>query len=237
MSVLTALPRKTAALQYKALRLPYTVLEKQVVGRLAEDSKLRLGYERALGRLDERAGRLTGDADLSRRGEALQRRAQVLETRTEVLTKAEQLEAKAQSRKQEAEQTLQAEKDRAEQQRREAARGKQEGVAEALADEEADKRRVAAEADAKEKAEKERIERQAASKQSAAEQRKKTQEQRIEVKLKADTAAPKAQLDDAVELVEDADQKRSRAERMGELADAEADTRRAEREPARVANK
>ena len=56
MNVLT-LPRSVAAIEYKALRLPATLLQSQVVGRfLDEESKLRLRFEKALGGLDEKAG-------------------------------------------------------------------------------------------------------------------------------------------------------------------------------------
>ena len=56
MNVLT-LPRSVAAIEYKALRLPATLLQTQVVVRfLEQDSKLRLGLEKALGALDEKAG-------------------------------------------------------------------------------------------------------------------------------------------------------------------------------------
>ena len=231
MSVLTTIPRRTAALQYKALRLPYTVLEKQVVGRLLPaDNPLRVQYERLLGSVDERAGRLTGDQALTDRGAALQRRAQVLETRRTVLEKAERLEAKAQSRKQDAEQTLQAEKHSAEQERLDAQRAKQEGVLEAVSQEAAEKRRVHDDADAAERAEKERIERQAEGRKQSVAERAKSEQERIAAEERAATAAPEAQIEDAVELAQAADQRRARADRMGELADAEAQSRRAERD-------
>jgi hypothetical protein len=226
MNALT-LPRKAAALQYKAWRLPATVVEKQLVSSLlADDSRLRLGYERALGSLDETAGRLFRDAELERRGTALRRRAQVLETATE-------LEAKAQARKAEAEQTLESEKQRAREQREQAQQGERESVQQALADEQADKRRVSAKAKNREQTEKQRVEQQAQERKQAAERARKDEERRIAAEVEADTAAPKAQLDDAVELKRAADSERSQADRMAELADAEAQSRRAEREAAR----
>jgi hypothetical protein len=106
MNPFIALPLRTAALQYRALRLPYLVFERQVVGRLRDTSPLRLGYERALGQLDATVGHLTGDRELAERGDALQRRVQLLQTREAVLGKAERLQSKAQARKSEAEQTL-----------------------------------------------------------------------------------------------------------------------------------
>ncbi len=96
MNALT-LPRKAAALEYSLLRLPATFVETQVVSRfLQDDSALRLGFERALGSLDETAGRLLADESLSQRGTALRRR-------TEILTNAAQLEEQAAQRKAQAE--------------------------------------------------------------------------------------------------------------------------------------
>ncbi|MCW2613782.1 MAG: putative translation initiation factor, family protein, partial [Frankiales bacterium] len=78
MNVLTV-PKKAAALEYSLLRLPATLVESQVVVRfLQDDSALRLGFERALGSLDEKAGRLLGDQALTARGSALRRRSDAL---------------------------------------------------------------------------------------------------------------------------------------------------------------
>jgi hypothetical protein len=91
MNVLT-LPRTVAAIEYKALRLPATLLQKKVVVRfLEQDSKLRLGFEKTLGALDERAGSLLADKALADRGRVLRRRSEILE-------KAVQLEAVADQR-------------------------------------------------------------------------------------------------------------------------------------------
>jgi hypothetical protein len=74
MNVLTV-PRTVARLEYSALRLPLTLTENQVGRLLEEDSALRLGFEKALGNLDARVGRLLGDPVLTRRGATLSRRA------------------------------------------------------------------------------------------------------------------------------------------------------------------
>ena len=64
--------RDIARLEYSAVRLPLTLLEKRVVARYwDEEAILRLGFEKFLGSLDGLAGRLLADNDLSRRGQAL----------------------------------------------------------------------------------------------------------------------------------------------------------------------
>src|SRR4051812_30851171 len=132
MKVLT-LPKAAAALEYKALRLPATLLEKQVVVRfLAEGSTLRLGFERALGALDEKAGTLLDNDDLAARGHALRRRS-------ELLGKAVELETKAEARKSAAEAKLQAGQQSAQRTREQARQGQREGVQEALREEQAEK--------------------------------------------------------------------------------------------------
>src|SRR5687768_13742500 len=112
MSPLT-LPRKAAALEYKLLRLPATLVESTLITRLDDESPLRLAYEKALGSVDEKAGKLLDDESLTKRGSALRRRS-------EVLAKAVALEEKAEARKAEAQQTLQAEKQQAAQERQQA---------------------------------------------------------------------------------------------------------------------
>lgn len=225
MSPLT-IPRKAASLQYKLVRLPYTVIENQFVAKLlAQDSRARLAYERALGSLDERAGRLLGDSTLQRRGETLRRRSDILGTATT-------LEAKAEARKEEAAQKLTAEKEQAAQQRAEARTTQAEGARAAREAEREEKERIASETEAREKAEKERVEREAGQRTAKAKQTAAAQKKRIAAQEKADTAAPKAQLEDAAELSKGASKKRSQAERLGELADVEAKGRKAEREAA-----
>lgn len=225
MNPLIALPLRTVALQYRALRLPYIVFEQQFVGRLRDTSSLRLGYERAVGQLDATVGRLTGDRELAERGAALQRRVHVLRTRGAVLEKADRLESKAQARRGEAEQALQVERERAEQALAEAHQAAADGVQAALAQEEADKRRIAADADAEERVAKERAEAEADRRAQAAAERLHAEQQRIAGQEQAATAAPEAQLDDAVQLAAAAEQRKDHADRMGELADVEASSR------------
>ena len=70
---------------------------------LADDKAIRLGFERALGTLDRKAGQLLSNDALTRRGEALIRRS-------EVLANAVNLEQEAAAKQAEAEERLRAEK-------------------------------------------------------------------------------------------------------------------------------
>lgn len=63
---------RIARLQYAAARLPFTLLDEQVVARYWDhDAPVRVGFERWLGSLDLVAGRFLGDEEVSRRGLAL----------------------------------------------------------------------------------------------------------------------------------------------------------------------
>ena len=64
--------RSMAKLEYRAMRLPLALLEERVVARYwQEEAFFRLGFERFLGSLDEIAGWLLADDDISKRGQAL----------------------------------------------------------------------------------------------------------------------------------------------------------------------
>ena len=222
MKILTV-PKAAAALEYKALRLPATLIETQVVVRfLAEDSALRLGFEKALGTLDEKAGSLLGNDQLASRGHALRRRS-------EVLAKAVQLEAKAEARTESAEATLKASQEKAERTREQALKNQREGVQEAHREERAEKQRVEQEAKARLQAEKKRVEDEARAKAQAVTAQLDAQESRIDEVTKARTAAPKAQLHDAVGEKKAANAERQKADRLAKLANDEKETRRAAR--------
>ena len=222
MNVMT-LPRSVAAIEYKALRLPATLLQSQVVGRfLDEESKVRLRFEKALGSLDEKAGSLLANDSLSERGRLLRRRS-------EILGKAVELEAVADQRKQAAEATLREGRKKADKTRTAAQKAQRAGVQKALREEQAEKARVEREAAARVQAEKARVEDQAEAKVAAVTSQLDAQESRIEQTEKARTAAPKAQLEDAVAEKKTADAERAKAERLGDLAEAEKDARKAAR--------
>jgi hypothetical protein len=220
MNVLTV-PRTVASLEYKALRLPATVVGK-AVATLDEESRVRLAFEKALGSVDATVGKLLKDESLTRRGTALSRKAEVLET-------AVRLEEKAEQRKQAAAQTLQEQKSAAAEQRRQAEQEKAAETRRLREQAAAEKRRVKAEADAKEKATAKAVQTKAQAKISAERQQLAETEERIEAQVAARTAAPKAQLSEAVERKQEADSERAAADRMAQLATAEGEKRQAQK--------
>ena len=218
MNALT-LPRTVAATEYKAARLPLTLIERQVVARLLDDdSSLRLAFEKALGSLDATVGRALKDAELTRRGAALTRKA-------EVLTRAVALEEKAAARKEQADAQLQDSVQLAERQRVEA---QQEAAQKA--------KQVHDRQQAERRAAEEKAQATARAKTAAAEQRAQAEVEReekaldarvssIETRTKARTAAPKAQLQDAVSLAQEATAEKAKADRLHDLAEAERTSR------------
>ena len=75
MMNLFTMSRSMARLEYTAVRLPFTLLDERIVARYWHDQGLfRLGFQRFLGSIDEFAGWLLADDDISRRGQALTRR-------------------------------------------------------------------------------------------------------------------------------------------------------------------
>lgn len=72
---LFTISRSMAKLEYAAVRLPFTLLDERIVARYWHDQGLfRLGFQRLLGSIDELAGWLLADDDISGRGQALTRR-------------------------------------------------------------------------------------------------------------------------------------------------------------------
>jgi Carbohydrate-binding module 48 (Isoamylase N-terminal domain) len=99
MSLIT-IPRRVAKLEYSAVRLPFALVGRHVVGRYWDDEAgVRRNFERLLGSLDQFAGRLLGDEDISRRGHALRRR-------TEFAAMAREHGRKAQARRAQPGETL-----------------------------------------------------------------------------------------------------------------------------------
>lgn len=219
MNVLTV-PRTLASAEYAVLRLPLTLVERQVVGRLLdEESAVRLGFEKALGGLDAGVGRLLHDDGLTRRGAALARRA-------EVLTTAVALEEKAEARKQAAASTLSNAQQEAERRRVEAdekARRQAQAVRER---QQAEKRAAAEQAEAKARAEADAVAREAAAKVEAEEKQLAARVTTIDNRASARTAKPKAQLQEAAALSAQAQREKQTADRLGTLAEVEKASRK-----------
>lgn len=208
-------PKTLASLEYTALRLPLTFLEKQVVARFLEpESGARLGFEKAVGSLDVAVARWIGDADRASRGAALSRKA-------DVLTKAVQLEQKAAARKEQANGKLQQAKDTAEQQREQAQQRAKDDLHAIRTEQRSDKRAAQEKASAQTRANTAAVELERTAKLDAEKSRLRGQVNAIDARTSARTAAPAAQLNDAVEVSQRAAEQQQTATRLGTLADAE----------------
>jgi len=214
MNALTV-PRAVVALEYKALRYPSHLLSTKVVAtRLPEESGFRLAYERFLGALDSKAGALLDDQDLLDRGRALSRRADVIE-------KAVVLEAKAEARKAEADAKLRSTAKKVQDRKTEARETHLDDVAQAEADKREAKAEAARKAAQRKSAEREAVAAKAQHAIEAEKERARQQEARIEQQTEARTAAPKAQLSDAVEDSKAARKRKDDAEELARLAEQE----------------
>lgn len=212
-------PRAVATLEYSVLRLPLTLVQTQVVGRLfEEESSLRLGFEKAVGTLDSTVGKLIGNPDLSRRGASLSRRADMLGV-------AATLEEKAGDRREEAAAELKRSKEEAAKQRKEA-QDSARSEAKALRDkQEAERRKATETAEAKARAKTAAVERETHARLDAEQAKLDNRVEAIDSRTASRTAAPQAQLQDAVEVASDAAKERQTADRLGQLASAEKESR------------
>lgn len=213
MSMLT-IPRKVAAVEYTALRLPFTLLETRLIGRLDSESKVRLGFEKALGTLDVTVGRAIADASLRHRGAQLSRRA-------DVLAKAVALEEKAAARRKTADAELRQAKQIADQKRDDAQHRAELEANQLLEKREAEQRAVEQKAKAEADAKLAVIDQQA---QASVDHVEKVLDERVDAisrRTQARTTQPKAQLKEAAALTGEAARERKSADRLGELASAE----------------
>ena len=211
-----ALPKKLGSLQYRVLVLPYRLARPTF---LADESALRLSYDRALGSLDRMAGRLLGDPELVQRGTALTKRADALATAVELEDRAAQHAEVAQESR---EQGL----DDVQRRRRQAAQEAASSVSGAREAERAEKARVERETEQREQAEKARIEAQVERKAHAATSALQADQARIDAAEQAVSAAPKAQVQQAVDLQHAAEEDKRQAAALADLAEAERASRR-----------
>jgi hypothetical protein len=217
---LTTIPRSAAKLPFLVARLPFGLVEDQVIARYLDDeAPARIGYERFLGSVDRMAGRLLNDDGITRRG-------QVLVRKTDFLAKAEELDAKAEARRAEADEDLRTRKAAARRDLQDAQREKAEKVAEARADEQKDKERARREASARAEADEKRAEQVAEKRADDAERAEKAKHERIAADEARATDAPKHQLADAADKRSAARDRQNEADRLAQLTDAQRDARR-----------
>jgi len=214
---LTTIPRRVGRLEYSAARLPFTVVEKRVLGRyLDEHQFLRIRFERFLGSLDGLAGWLLADADISRRGRALRRR-------TEFLAKANDLDRKAKERKDQAEWKLRSEQGNAHQARENVQRELDEKIAAAYDADREQKRRAGRAADASADAEKAQARRDAQIRAAEAEDAKRAEHERISADEEEVTTAAEQRLSDAADRRRLVKYRREEADHLGQIAADERD--------------
>jgi hypothetical protein len=200
-------------LPYEIGRLPLALAEGAMTKRLPEDSRPRVGLERALGTADRVAGAVLRNPEIAKRG------ADRLDTSQKLATAA-RLEREADLRREQARETRTEGRQQAEQ-KREAA---QEHAVKGL--EEADVTEARAKQEAKDRAKKAAASKKSAAakkataKKSAADSRAKAQTSTAEAKKKAARTKAKAELDDARETKQAADEARADADRLEELAEA-----------------
>lgn len=214
MDVLTV-PKSLVSLEYTALRLPLTFVQKQVVARFLEpESGTRLGFEKALGSLDVTVARWIGDTDRATRGAALSRKA-------DALTQAVQLEAEAAARKEQATGALRQATDTAQQQREQAQQDVVDDQQAIRTEQQSDKHAAQDKTTAQRRAGTAAVERKRTAKLDAENTRLKGQVNALDASTAARSAAPAAQLNDAIEVAQGADEQQETATRLGSLADAE----------------
>lgn len=209
------------ALPYELARLPLTVVDRGLADRLPETSAPRVAIDRTLGSADRIAGTLLHHRGLAERG------ADRLE-RTEKLLAAARLEQEANARREQAAETT-AEGRREAAEKREAARDRavtgleDADVAEARGKQEAESR--AAKAASTKKA---AAARRAADRTASVERRKEAVDTAAERQKAATQREVKAEIDEARETRQAADQARADAERLGDLTDAKKQERTAD---------
>src|SRR5262245_9891523 len=98
---LNELPLAVLRYQYQMARVPFQLIEDQLVARMDPEAPARLLYERSLGALDATAGKMLGDPELEKRGAALARRG-------DALGRAAQLDATATQKQRQADDQLKA---------------------------------------------------------------------------------------------------------------------------------
>jgi len=214
-----ALPKKLGALQYRALVLPYRLARPTF---LAEESALRLGYDRAIGTLDEKVGGFLGDEELAHRGQSLRKHAGATE-------KAVALEAEATRHVQAAESTREQGAKAVSSRRAAAVQDTSATVKQARKDAKSAKDRAARETAQREQAEKDRIKAAARTTTTAVLRAERAEKARIAAQEQAVTAAAKARLGGAVDELSTARAQRGQADVLSDLADKEKASRAADK--------
>jgi hypothetical protein len=206
--------------QYRLVRYPLQLIENRIMVRLDSEAPVRVTYERALGELDATIGGVLGDHELAEAGAALVKRSGVL-------ARAAELDAKATGRRQQADTELKSVTDAAIEQREEARAATEQIASEARATAQERKQEAAQQARTRVTAATQRADEVAAQRKEQVASAKRQDEKRIRAAETAATEAARSKLVDAQEKRQEAANKRTAADRVEELADAEKQKRQA----------
>lgn len=207
------------ALPYELARLPLVLIDKNLGGRLPEDSGPRLTLGRSIGMADKLAGTVLRNRDIAQRG------AERV-SRTDKVATAVSLEQKAATRREQARETVTDGRQEAAQKRKSAQKHAASGLKEADTAEARGKKEAKAKAAKTAAARKAAATKRAASRTSTVEQRKKSVESQAEAKKSAAQRAAKTELDDARETKQAAQKARADAERLSDLTEAKKQARK-----------
>lgn len=207
------------SLPYELARLPLSVVDKTLAGRLDETSTPRVTLDRTIGSADKIAGALLGNVGIARRG------ADRIERSDKLLTAA-RLEQEAEARLQQASRTAASGRQEAARKRQEAKDRASSGLVEADAAEARDKQKAKAEAARTASAKKAAADQRAASRKATVQQRKGRVDSAAEAKKKSAQRSAKAELDDARATKQSAAEARADAKRLSDLAAAKKQERK-----------
>jgi hypothetical protein len=208
--------------QYQLARYPLQLIEDRVITRIGTEAPARLIYERSLGTLDAAVGNALGDAKLAERGAALVER-------TDTLGRAAKLEAKAAVRLEQADKKLKAVRDNAIQERQEVQDATEQEIKEAREAAQERKQEAIDSAQKQSAAARRQADQVAADRKEAAEAARRQVEARTRAAEKAASKVAESKLDEAQDKHTEAAAKRSKADRLEELAGAEKEKRQAQR--------
>ena len=219
---ITDVPFAVLRFQYQLARFPLQLIEEQVVAGMSSEAPTRLFYERWLGGLDATVGKMLGDPDLEKRGAALIERS-------DALRRAAQLDATATQNQEQADDELNAKRDKAIEDQKDARAVKAREVEEARTAAEERKGAAAEAAQKRTSAAKQQADELAAQRMTSAEAAKRDEQATIRAAEQKATAAAESKLDDAQAKRSDAASKRAQADQVEELANLEKQKRQSER--------
>ena len=216
----SSIARTALRIPYSLARAPLSVLDMYLLRRLPDSSRVRVTFTRGLAGLDAAAGRLVGDPQLERRGDAASEQIDATE-------RADQAAAKADALRADAKQAKQAGANEAKSRRKKAAQEERERIADALREENEATLHVGELAEADLKEQERQAELRAKHQQAEQAEQGRAKQRRIEAAKARSTAPAKTQLKSASTTKATARSRSANADKLGELAKTEKANRRA----------